>query len=258
MIYYIDKTLENDFLKVKLNDPFFCKIKALYNAYSCNNNGIDFFIQYNTNKEITAAVSKIDSTAICYINSNTNFEELSQFLIVLGISKVTCYKKYINQFNFQELQFGSIMKLASLKPHQKNIDNRFKVRMPGTKDLLDFLCENFYDNKFDKLNYEKTYVDLSHRIRHGSAECLAIFHNEKLVSSAMIISKTDNAAVLGCIATSKCYRKNGFASYLISKLLTDNCRFIDDIYLFRENGKNKNFYLNLGFKDIDEWTEFTI
>lgn len=255
MISYIDKSLNSFFMNLSINDPFLCKIKSLYNAYSYGTNGVDFYIQFNIKKDITAVISKIDQTAVCYIEPYADFEELSDFLKVIGAKTVILNQRYISKISHKVSLEGYIMKLERLIT-PSDIDKEFLIKVPLVKELLDFLVYNFnYRLTCDQ--YDNMYVDLSHRLRHNSIKTIAAFYNGNIIGSAMIIAFTKESAVLGSVATDFKYRRNGIASFLICEILKDyigkKC-----VYLFREQNKNEKFYRNLGFYNQEKWAEIEI
>lgn len=255
MICYVDKSLNSFFVDLSINDPFLCKIKSLYNAYSYDTNGVDFYIQFNIKKDITAVISKIDQTAVCYIEAYADFEELSDFLRIIEVKTVTLNQRYINKISHKDSLEGYIMRLEKLIS-PSDIDKEFLIKVPLVKELLDFLVYNF-DYRLTCDQYDNMYVDLSHRLRHNSIKAIAAFYNGHIIGSAMIIAFTKETAVLGCVATDLKYRRNCIASFLICEILKD---YIGkkDVYLFREQNKNEEFYRNLGFDNQEKWAEIEI
>lgn len=72
----------------------------------------------------------------------------------------------------------------------------------------------------------------------------------KIVTSAVLSSIYKSDAVLTGVKTDEKFRRQGFAGEAVKYL----CSCVSgSVYLMREDGKNENFYSEIGFKNIERW-----
>lgn len=110
---------------------------------------------------------------------------------------------------------------------------------------------NFID--YDSQDFESWYVDLSHRIRHGGAKALTLRMDGIILASGILSSVTDKGAVLTAVRTQPEFRRMGYGSMLVRRLVAD-CK--GTVYLMREQGRNEQFYLQNGFINQGLWRQY--
>jgi GNAT superfamily N-acetyltransferase len=120
---------------------------------------------------------------------------------------------------------------------------------PSLQRVYDLLSDTFSDIS----PFESWYVDVSHRIRHACCHIAVISENEKIISSAMTVAETKNAALIGCVATLPSYRGRGFASRCVSELLAVLPH--EKVYIAPKNAIVAQIYSRLGFFVRDTWAE---
>lgn len=100
---------------------------------------------------------------------------------------------------------------------------------------------------------ESWYPDVSHRIRHGRGHIAAIRQDDEVVSTALTVAETDTAAILGQIATSTRFRRQGMAQRCITTLFSA-CKG-KKLYILPLNEIAKKLYEKLGFITTGGWAE---
>ena len=110
---------------------------------------------------------------------------------------------------------------------------------------------NFID--YDSQDFESWYVDLRHRIRHGGAKALTLRMDGMILASGILSSVTDKGAVLTAVRTQPEFRRMGYGSMLVRRLVAD-CK--GTVYLMREQGRNEQFYLQNGFINQGLWRQY--
>lgn len=254
MITLVDDKLLNKFSSLNYDNPFWCKISSLFSSYGYEMKDIAFWIQ-TVNEKVTAVIAKNILSAVVYIEEGANFSEIEEFLYAIGIETVTLDRKFLKHFNFSEAKYGIIMKYkGSSKQTIKQLPESCSLSSPKVKDIVDFLISSFPQD-FNEVDYSNVYVDISHRIRHNELYALAVESGNKLMAIGMIVAETDLSAVIGAVYTAFPFRKKGIASYIVNSLLYRLKESNKSVYVFREKDKNKEFYIKLGFQDIDLWTE---
>ena len=97
------------------------------------------------------------------------------------------------------------------------------------------------------------YPDVSHRLRHNCAQIATICDGTKVVSTAMTVAETDNAALIGQVATDSEYRGRGYAKSCINSLIS-RCKG-KLLYILPMTDIARSIYENMGFVPCDEWAE---
>lgn len=97
--------------------------------------------------------------------------------------------------------------------------------------------------------FESWYVDVSHRVRHGICKTAGIERDGALVSTAMTVAESAEAAIIGAVATAPNYRKQGMASRclqgLAAAIYAENAQ--KTIMISPKNSGAEKLYADMGF-----------
>ena len=224
----------------KSRDIFSVRILALLRAYGLSYPFAVFYVQKVENK-ITALISKLDGDYTISATNEADEEELAQFLLVAGYSSILCDSS-LNLF--AKYDEGIIMK--SDKKMEFSLGDLTVDEFPKLMDLYNFIDYNSQD-------FKAWYVDISHRIRHGTAKAYTLCKDEMVISSGILSSICDNYSILSAVRTENEFRGMGYGSALVSYICSD---VKGTVYLMRDEGMNEEFYKRLGFVDIGKWRMF--
>lgn len=239
----IKKIIEqNEIFSFKKRDIYSLRIISLLKAYGTSYDFASFYCCFDSQENIVAIISQLDSDfTVSHTEINKDIEEeISVFIQTCGYSSVLTDND-ISLFGEKNYEYGIVME--STKKSEFNLANVVIDEYPKLMDI--FNLENY-----DKWSFESWYVDLSHRIRHGTAKAYALRVNNDIVSSALFSSIYEDNAILSSVLTEPEYRGNGYATSLVSHM---SCDIKGKIYLMREQDKNERFYQKLGFKNSGIW-----
>lgn len=219
-------------------DLFSVRIRALALAYGCGHSFVRFYIQTNENGNSTAILSYLDNDCTLSLTAEADKQELTAFLAAVGYDTLLCSNTFEMKRDYRD---GAVMK--SVKCY--DIPSGYAVfdEYPKLMDLFNFL-------DYEKQDFESWYVDLNHRIRHGTAKAFALTINDEIVSSGILSSITQEGAVLTAVRTQDAFRHMGYGSMLVKKIVAD-CG--NPVYLMREQDKNEEFYRKTGFVADGNW-----
>lgn len=253
MIRLCDNTNLIDDLSEK--STFAVRIKSLVKAYGLE---YDFLQAWYQEKDfnVNSIIVKFYGAVVLYLTDNSNFKEILKFLEVVGYSSLLLDKKYSEHFGEINFKFGKIMKLSKnlTAPQNINIDKNAVFRK--TYSLL-IECSN---ENFAVPEFEPFYLDISHKIRHNAARNYAVFDNDKnkYTACALTSSETSENAIISAVAVSIGNRRQGYGGLIVKSICSDLQKLGKDVYIYRQENENIEFYKSLGFLDCGEWAEYTI
>ena len=185
----------------------------------------------------------------------------------------TDFLEIINTFKYEFISAkGSIMEL--LKPHFKEMkekpmyfceantfdpnlevieDDIIDVKTPDQARKLYYLLADI--EEFESFKSEKVEKFITSKLQALKESVTYSIHQDDLcVCSVSTVADTTKAAMVVAVATHPAYRKRGYASKLMIKLLNE---YINKrkkaLCLFYDNPAAGKIYHRLGFKDIDKW-----
>lgn len=215
------------------------KIRAVYLSYGNKYPFLSFWQGKNSGK-ITSIICKFEDNVFLSASNNANYDELKEFLSVIGFSSLQAEEKVLKNLKYLHFKKYSVLKNEN---NAAPIITDDIIENPPLKEVYSILFKE-KNNNITPIPFEGWYVDISHRIRHGTAKTV-ICNN----SAAVISHITENSALLGGIATLSVSRNNGYASRLINYLKNE----YKGKNLFAATDENtENFYIKNGFKIVEK------
>lgn len=215
------------------------RIKSLAKAYGFGFSFASFYRQIE-NGYTSAVFSILDLDITLAVDVKcADLDELTQFFSLRGFTSLMCCDEFVIDRVYEQ---GAIM----VSGNKLDLSNNYQViqltSFEQLRQLYDFLE---YEGSFDVW-----YTDIRRRINKSAAMACGVFINGKIESSAVLSSVYNNDAVLTGVKTDERYRKIGLAGAAVKYI----CNCVDgSIYLMREDGKNENFYSEIGFRNIERW-----
>lgn len=223
---------------------FGCRILATAEAYGFH----EPFAQIWTQDD-KAALCKLDDAMILEAAENADFEELRDFIRMSGARRLLCSAANAGKTGFSVDLSGEIMEYRN----QYRPELPAGVEMnPSLRELYSLLAECETDT-FHVPEFEPFYLDLSHRIRHGTALAAGIRQGQLLVSCAICIAKANGKAIVSAVACRPDQRSKGYGSMALKALLSHLEQ--GEVYIFRAAGENEAFYRKFGFSPYGAFAE---
>lgn len=235
MIYYIDHARLSDLRQLTHEKNIYaCKIACLLDSYGLAYDFAEFWVQYAGHEPVTA-ISKFYGDVTVQITNKTDFDELKEFLIITGFSSLLSEREI-----FSDSFSGIVMSKSHLKTG---------VTAETNPDLNEIyrLLESCKSSSFEVPDYEDFILDMSHKLRHGTALCVGVRENGKYIATAMTVAQSKTCAIIGAVAVDKNYRHSGHGSVCVNAL----CNLLKDrqIFIMRDEKENEKFYKSLGFEN---------
>lgn len=256
MISLIDSGIdfEERINKIALNDPFACRIISLYNSYNPSLVFVDYWLALDEGGEPNGAIARNGSNFILLLTDRSDLGEISSFMRVAGASAVICNGAYALDLPCRKSVSGVILKRDL--PFD-DLDGTLKISVPDIKEAYELIkkCE---DEGFTPPDFDDFYVDVNHKLRHGSMSLCAVTENGSAVALAMTVAESGTGAVLGAVSCDPEYRGKGYGSAVVKYLTDKMTRQKRTVFLHRARNANAAFYSGLGFAEAGVWREYYI
>lgn len=237
------------FLSFCDRDVFGTRIKAYFNCYSTDYDFVKFWVQTDENGNVTAAISRVDGDmTLCA--ENADYEELLQFVKIVGFNTIQCQRQVAQNFTDDETLWGYVVRFEQ---EQENLQVSLKENFE-LKEVYNIIKA---ENLTGVGDYLPWLSDTTFRINRNTAEPLVAEVDGNSVGCAMVLFRTDKAALLGAVATSPCYRGRGIAGALVTRLANGELANGRRTELLCKNDSIVNFYKSIGFTVKDEWSLIT-
>lgn len=218
-------------------DIYSIRVLSLLKSYGTKYNFASFYRQVIDGR-VTAILSKLDNDITLCLDDGFDNAELVRFFCVTGHGAILCDPAFEFGARYEE---GVIM--ACNKKHENTMQGAIIDEYPKLMDLYNFVD---YENQ----DFKAWYVDISHRVRHGTAKAYTINVNDEIISSGILSSIYDDYAVLTAVRTADEFRRMGYGGCLVSSICSDVKR---TVYIMRDKDLNEHFYSELGFENIGIW-----
>lgn len=246
------KCVEKDdeaFLSFCDRDVFGTRIKAYFNCYSTDYDFVKFWVQTNEDGDVTAAISRIDGDmTLCAYDAD--YEELLRFVKIVGFNTIQCKRAVAKEFTCDETLWGYVVRFENARENREvSIKNNFEL-----KEIYDIIKA---ENLTGVGDYLPWLSDTTFRINRNTAKPLLAEVEGNAAGCAMVLFRTDKAALLGAVATSPCYRGRGIAGALVTRLANGELAEGRRTELLCKNDSIVDFYKSIGFTVRDEWSLIT-
>ena len=237
------------FLSFCDRDVFGTRIKAYFNCYSTDYDFVKFWMQTDEDGNVTAAISRVDGDmTLCAYNADC--EELLQFVKIVGFTTIQCNRETAKSFTADEVLSGYVVRFEN-KTDEREVALKKHFELKEVYEIIKT------ENLTGVGDYLPWLSDTTFRINRNTAEPLLAEVDGKAAGCAMVLFRTDKAALLGAVATSPCYRGRGIAGALVTRLANRELADGRRTELLCKNDSIVEFYKSIGFTVKDEWSLIT-
>ena len=219
------------------SSPFGCQILSAANAYGFKRPFAQFWADGGAAYGMLDGVMRI---AGCM----EDVEEARSFLRAVGATSVVCDLANADRLGLQLEARGAVL--------QKTLCGE-KTAAAGDvslRKLYAVLAENGMAGAF-----EPFYLDLSHRVRHGTARCAALYEAGEMAAVAAAMFGGD-AALITAVAVRPTLHRRGLGKRVMAEMEArlGACT----AYVLRAEHENERFYASLGYTPCGAWCSGTI
>jgi ribosomal protein S18 acetylase RimI-like enzyme len=228
---------ETEFGAWTMRDIFSVRILSVLKSYGCKYQFATYFKQ-TVDGELTAVLSKLDGDFTLSMTENADMDELVHFFCVTGYTSITCSDAFQLGSRYDE---GVTMHCDAKKDYKL-----IGVELDEYPKLMDLF--NFVD--YNSQDFKSWYVDISHRVRHGTSKAYTLNMDGEIIASGILSAITKGNAILTAVRCEPEFRGMGYGSALVSAICGDVC---GRVHIMRDEGMHENFYRRLGFIDDGKW-----
>lgn len=248
MIKSVEKG-DTAFLSFCDRDVFGTRIKAYFNCYSTDYDFVKFWVQLDDGGNVTAAISRVDGD-MTLTAENADYEELLQFVRIVGFNTIQCKRSVAQNLTPDETLWGYVVRFENEKENLEiSLKRNFDLKeiyaiikaenLTGVGELLPWLSDTIF------------------RVNRNTAQPLLAEADGENAGCAMVLFRTDKAALLGAVATVPKFRGRGIARALVTRLANEELKSGRRTELLCKNDSIVDFYKSIGFKAVDEWSLIT-
>ena len=184
-----------------------------------------------------------------FLTEDSDLEEIEEFVLFSGCTYVMYHADFAPDFNSVSEIKGDVL---AYKACAKNLSE--DIIEPDISSVYEVLksCES---DDFIVPDYLPFLSDMTHRKNKGKCAAAGIEKDGVLASCAMAVSETENAVIIGAVATRPVYRCQGLSRQVIISLSEKYAVQNKTVYVFSANEKNTRFYENSGFEKVCQFKE---
>lgn len=226
-----------DTLKALCKDSSFgCQIFSAAEAYGFEQH----FAQFWTDEH--AAYSKLDGVMrIC--GTVTDPEEAAAFIHAVGAEQVVCDLKTAEDLDLYIADRGVVL-FKDIEEKENTLTEEVPLRaVYGVLHACDLVGA-----------FEPFYLDVSHRVRHQTAFCTALYNENEMTAASVTVFGVD-CALITAVAVLPKFRRQGLGTAVMRKT---ESRLSGRAYLLRAENENEQFYASLGYETCGVWCAGTL
>ncbi len=238
-----------DFQRITAIDPFITRILSLYESYG---EGFDFvaFWTQESDGRITAEISRFEDKFSLWLTEASDLEEIAAFIRFQGAGSCLYNTAFAPDFP-ADLPTVSGQVLEFTGDDDNSVTELYE---PDFKELYALLkaCES---PAFSVPEYLMFLSEMTHRRNRGKLHTAGNFADGMLVSSALTVSETSTAAILGAVATHPDFRRRGYSRKLVRVLATRLRGEGRRVFVLSASDSHTLFYQKSGFKIVADFKE---
>ena len=217
------------------------RILSLYHCYGEGYAFVGFWVQ-ETDGAVCAAVSRFEDKFSLWLTEESDLEEVAAFLRFQGAGSCLYNAAYAPDLLDLPCISGYVLEYTA-----EDYFSESEINQPEFKELYALLqsCES---PVFRVPEYMLFLSELTHRRSCGRLHLAAVSVEGRLASSVMTVSETENAAILGAVATHPDFRRRGLSHELVRTLATRLRQEGRRVFVLSATEQNTRFYQHSGFE----------
>lgn len=231
------------------NDPYYTRILSLYECYGGGYDFVGFWVQEIGDKTF-AAISRFEDKFSLYLTDDADVEEIVAFLRFQGAGSVMAARRFLLDIQTKTAVSGQVLQYKG-----EYYNSELELYSPEIKIFYELL-QSCKSDIFRVPAYMTFLSDVTHRRNLGKCTILGTDVDGRLASGLMTVSETEDAVILGAVATHPDCRRRGLSRKLVKTLASRITGQGRAAYVFSASEANTRFYENSGFGIVAEFSEY--
>ncbi len=220
-------------------DPFLTRILSLALCYRDDVGFVRYYAQYAGGRAVSY-LSDFDGRMTLFLTADSDIEEIESFVDFLGCVSLMYDERFLSNVNSIKELSGDV-----LQYHTTDEAPLISVEEPPIKEIYEVL-QSCASESFSVPDYLSFLSDVTYRKNRGKCALCGVREDGALASCAVTVAESEDAVILGAVATRPEYRKRGYSRAVVK---TMGERFSQErkVYVFSLSEKNTRFYEKSGF-----------
>lgn len=231
------------------DDPFLTRIRSLYQCYGAGYDFVGFWVQEDEGAAVSL-ISRFEDKFSLYLTEKSDLEEAAAFLRYMGVGSALYHAAYPMAVPDRAAVIGGAVLAYTGEDYISDIE----IYEPDFKELYGLL-QACASDIFRVPEFLIFLSDLTFRRNRNKLTVAATAVDGVLASSVMTVSETENAVILGAVATHPDYRKRGLSRELVRTTATRLRGTGKRVYVLSASEANTRFYRNSGFETVAGFKE---
>lgn len=199
----------------------------------------------------SAVIQTVDSSAMVFADNDADFEEIAEFLQFSGCKTVFISHENAAKLRLKTIDHGVILRKGKMSNHAPPKNGVIRQYFPDYTQIYSLLKKC----SFSLPTRDDFAADLSLRLRKNTAR---VFCNDEYTAICIVGFETEKSAIISAVAVSPDLRRQGLGSDVLQTACSSLNNEQKQMYLYREIGKNEEFYINNGFYEIGSFASCKI
>ena len=238
----IRPVFQSELYQLQTDDPFYTRILSLYESYGGGYDFVGFWVQ-ETDGKIYSAISRFEDKFSLY-------EEIAAFLQFQGAGAVMTDSRFSLELATDQMISGHVLRYTG-----EHYISELEIYQSEIKPLYTLL-QSCASEIFRVPDYMSFLSDVTHRRNLGKCTVLGTDIDGVLASAVMTVSETEQAVILGAVATHPDHRRKGLSRELVRTLASQTASQGRAVYVFSTSEENTRFYQKSGFEIYAGFREF--
>lgn len=197
-----------------------------------------------------ALIARFENTFTVKADPKADFEELREFIDVLGAVEIITEAHTAIALGFSEVQIKNGYKYIGDEYFSDEVSVVDDCCIPELYDIISVAIPDSFSR--DRNSYLSFLSDYMYRRNRGYSRAYGVFTEGKLVSTAITSAETDFSAVISGVACVEEYRKCGYSKKTVLTLASLLKNENKNVYVIALNESAEGFYKHIGFVECEK------
>lgn len=212
----------------------------------------DFLMLWGSeaDNKFNCIIAKFDGNMTILSDETADFEEIREFIEVIGADTIATDKETADKLKFTEYELKTGFFYDEYAVLYKSEETAYIDDLKKVYELIsDEITGSFPKTRHAYLSF---LSDFTYRQRRGYATVKCIRDNGRIVACGLTASQSETDVVLSGIACDRAYRNSGYGKRIVLSLAQEFKSTGRNVFVIALNSSAEGFYKHVGFKECAE------